>query len=160
MFGTNDLSQVPLAEYESKTRDVVQRCLDNGTVVILSTIPPRSGMLQTSRTFADIVRKIGHEMKLPVEDYFADILGRRPGDWDGAAEIFRSVLGDEYQVPTLISRDGIHPSHPSRYDGDYSVEGLRTSGYVLRNYVTLRAYAEVVRDVLGQVGESVNCRAR
>src|SRR4051794_32668459 len=46
MFGTNDLTAVPLDEYEKKTRAVVQRCLDNGTVVILSTIPPRSGMLE------------------------------------------------------------------------------------------------------------------
>ena len=46
MFGTNDLTAVPLDEYEKKTRAVVQKCLDNGTVVILSTIPPRSGLLE------------------------------------------------------------------------------------------------------------------
>src|SRR5262249_607208 len=58
MFGTNDLGQVPAKEYEEKTRTVVERCLENGTVVILSTIPPRSGRLEQSRQFADIVRKI------------------------------------------------------------------------------------------------------
>ena len=42
MFGTNDLNSVPLEEYEQKTREVIKKCLENGTVVILSTIPPRS----------------------------------------------------------------------------------------------------------------------
>src|SRR5262249_12635125 len=49
MFGTNDLGDVPLAEYETKTRAVVRRCLDQGTVVILSTIPLRSGQLDRCR---------------------------------------------------------------------------------------------------------------
>src|SRR5262245_50613184 len=52
MFGTNDLDQLELAEYERKTREVVDRCLSNGTIVILSTIPPRSGRLEKARAFA------------------------------------------------------------------------------------------------------------
>src|SRR6185503_4484532 len=55
MFGTNDLGQLGLKEYEEKTREVVRRCLDNGSVVILTTIPPRSGQLDKSRQFADAV---------------------------------------------------------------------------------------------------------
>ena len=43
MFGTNDLHALGLAEYRTKTAEVVQKCLDNGTIVILSTIPPRHG---------------------------------------------------------------------------------------------------------------------
>ena len=43
MFGTNDLHALGLAEYRKKTAEVVQKCLDNGTIVILSTIPPRHG---------------------------------------------------------------------------------------------------------------------
>lgn len=48
MFGTNDLTQLKLEEYDQKTRQVVDRCLKNGTVVILTTIPPRSGQTGTS----------------------------------------------------------------------------------------------------------------
>src|SRR5438128_895922 len=40
MFGTNDLGQLPAKEYEEKLRAVVERCLDNGTMPILTTIPP------------------------------------------------------------------------------------------------------------------------
>jgi GDSL-like lipase/acylhydrolase family protein len=148
MFGTNDLGQLELKEYEEKTREVVQRCLDNGTVVILSTIPPRSGMLDKSRQFTMALRKIAREMKVPLVDYFGEILKRRPTDWDGTLEQFKDAGNDVYNVPTLISRDGVHPSNPQKYSGDYSEEGLRSNGFVLRNYVTLMTYADVIRRVL------------
>jgi len=149
MFGTNDLGGVPLDEYDRKYREVVRKCLDNGTVVLLSTIPPRSGKLEQSRQFAEAVKKIGREMNLPVVDYFAEILKRRPNDWDGTLPQFKdSKDRDEYNVPTLISRDGVHPSSPKKYAGDYSEEGLKSNGYVLRNYLTLLGYADVIRQVL------------
>jgi hypothetical protein len=53
-----------------------------------------------------------------------------------------------YDVPTLISRDGVHPSNPRKYAGDYSPEGLRNNGYVLRSYLALMKYAEVIEKVL------------
>jgi hypothetical protein len=148
MFGTNDLNQVKIEEYEQKMRAVVKRCLDNGTVVILSTIPPRSGRLDQSRAFAEVVRKISAEMKVPVVDYFAECLKRRPDDWDGTMPRFKDAGPDVYQVPTLISGDGVHPSNPKKFAGDYSEEGLKSSGFVLRNYLTLRAYADVIEKVL------------
>src|SRR3954452_7948480 len=40
---TNDRNEVPLDEYEKKLRAVTRKCLDNGTVPILTTIPPRTG---------------------------------------------------------------------------------------------------------------------
>ena len=149
MFGTNDLGGVPLDEYDRKYRDVVRKCLDNGTVVILSTIPPRSGKLEQSRQFAEAVKKIGREMNVPVVDYFGEVLKRRPDDWDGSLPKFKDPNDrDEYNVATLISRDGVHPSNPKKYAGDYSDEGLRSNGYGLRNYVTLLGYADVIGQVL------------
>jgi lysophospholipase L1-like esterase len=148
MFGTNDLNQLKTDEYEQKTRDVVQRCLENGTVVILSTIPPRSGKLEQCRTFAEVVKKIGADMKVPVVDYFAECLKRRPDDWDGTMAKFKDDQKDAYQVPTLISKDGVHPSNPKKFSGDYSEEGLKSNGFVLRNYLTLLAHSEVIEKVL------------
>src|SRR5438477_8802451 len=81
MFGTNDLNQLKIEEYEAKTRGVVKRCLDNGSVVILSTIPPRSGKLEQCRQFAEVIQKIAAEMKLPLVDFFGECLKRRPEDW-------------------------------------------------------------------------------
>ena len=151
MFGTNDLNQLQIDEYERKTRAVVQRCLDNGTIVILSTIPPRSGQLEKCRQFNDVLRKIGRELKLPMLDFFQEALTRRPEDWDGSLARFRTAPGDEYQVPTLISRDGVHPSNPKQFVGDYSPEALRSNGYGLRTYLSLRAYAAVIVNVLKPV---------
>jgi hypothetical protein len=146
MFGTNDLNSVPMDVYARRMRQTVDACLGNGTIVILSTIPPRSGLLERSRQFADIARKVAMETKVPLCDYFAECLKRRPSDWDGAAETFKDYKG--YDVPTLIARDGVHPSFPKKYQGDYSDEGLKSSGYGLRSYVTLLAYDEVIREVL------------
>ena len=41
----------------------------------------------------------------------------------------------------------MRPSSPPKYAGDYSAEGLRSNGFVLRNHVTLRSYAAVIREV-------------
>src|SRR5262249_32373174 len=138
MFGTNDLHTLELDEYRTKLREVARRCLDNGTVVILSTIPPRHGFEEKAKRFAQAAREIARELRLPLIDYHAEIIKRRPDDWDGAIERFREHEG--YEVPTLISRDGVHPSFPKRYQNDYSEAGLRSSGYTLRNYLTLMKY--------------------
>jgi lysophospholipase L1-like esterase len=144
LFGSNDVGLMDTAEYEARTRSVVQRCLTNGTVVILTTMPPRSGRVEKSRQFAEAARRLARELKVPLVDYAAEILTRRPDDWDGSLPQFKGAPGDEYQVPTLIARDGVHPSNPKRWVSDYSDEGLRQNGYTLRNFLTLRAYAEVI----------------
>jgi hypothetical protein len=142
MFGTNDLHVLGLDEYRATLRDVVRRCLDNGTVVILATIPPRHGFVKQARAFAEAARDVAREMAVPLVDYHAEILKRRPHDWDGATEVFREYR--DYDVPTLLARDGIHPSAPKRFQDDYSDEALKRHGYGLRNYLVLMKYAEVL----------------
>jgi hypothetical protein len=148
MFGSNDVDQMEAGEYERTTREVVHRCLQNGTIVILTTAPPRSSRFEKSREFADCIRRIAADEKLPLIDYFHEILKRRPIDWDGSLPQFKSSPGDEYQVPTLIARDGVHPSNPSKWFNDLSEEGLKHNGYALRNALTLAAYAEVIKQEL------------
>ena len=87
------------------------------------------------------------ERKVPLIDYHAEILKRRPDDWDGSLPKFKDAAKDVYQVPTLISGDGVHPSNPKMFQ-DYSEESLRSNGYALRNYLTVIAYADVIRNVL------------
>lgn len=146
MFGTNDVGTMEVDAYRQKYRTVVQKCLDNGTVVILSTIPPRNGLEEKTKVFAAAVRGLAAEMKVPLIDFQAEILRRRPDDWNGASDTFRRYQG--YDVPTLLARDGVHPSNPAKHQDDYSDEGLRCSGYGLRSYLSLMKYAEVVRRVL------------
>lgn len=146
MFGTNDLDSLEVQEYETKTRQVVQKCLDNGTIVILNAAPPKHGRAEKAAVFAEAVRKLSRELKVPLVDYHAEILKRRPDDWDGALEKFSRY--QDYDVPTLISRDGVHPSNFQKYVGDYSPEGLRNNGFGLWSYLVLMRYAEVIREVL------------
>ena len=148
MFGTNDLNQIDAGEYETRTRSVVEKCLKNGTVVILTTIPPRVGAEKKSKEFAEAERKIARDLKLPLIDYQAEILKRRPDDWNGTLPQFKAdAAKDVYSVATLISGDGVHPSNPSKYQ-DYSEESLNKNGYELRTVLTVNAYAEVIRLVL------------
>jgi len=150
MFGTNDLNDLGEDEYREKLEAVVQRCLDHGTVVILTTIPPRHGFAEKAARFAEIVRTTAGKLKVPLIDYHAEILKRRPDDWDGALDQFQGY--ETYEVPTLIARDGIHPSNPQRLMGDFSAEALRTSGFGLRNYLTVLRYAEVIQTVFHHGG--------
>ena len=148
MFGTNDLGPLQVDEYEAKTREVVAKCLANGTVVILSTIPPKHGRDEKCKAFVEAVRRVARDMKVPLCDYYKAVMDRRPDDWSGRHEKFKDVPGGTYEVPTLISRDGTHPSNPKKWQGDYSAEGLKHNGFLLRNYVVLHAYADLVRKVL------------
>jgi hypothetical protein len=148
MFGTNDLSQVTAKEYDTSTRAVVEKCLKNGTVVILTTIPPRAGMEKKAAAFADVQRKIAADLKVPLIDYHAEIMKLRPDDWNGGLPQFKDdAAKDGYQVPTLIAADGVHPSNPSKFQ-DYSADSLKKNGYQLRSVLTLNAYADVIRNVL------------
>jgi len=150
MFGTNDLHSVPLAEHTAALRAVIRKCLDNGTVVILSTIPPRHRFVEKAADFAAAQHALAREMKVPLIDFHAEILKRRPDDWDGALDAFKAYSG--YDVPTLLARDGVHPSHPKKYRSDYSAEALRCCGFSLRNALSLMAYADVIDRVLPTAG--------
>ena len=149
MFGSNDVGAMEVQEYETKFQQVVERCLANGTIVLMTTMPPRSGRLEKARQFAEATRRIAQKEKLPLVDYFAEILKRRAEDWDGSLPQFKNLPGDEYQVPTLIARDGVHPSNPKQYANVYSEGALRENGFSLLNYLTVLAYAELIRTVIG-----------
>lgn len=147
MFGTNDLTRSDETTYDKQMRAVVGKCLKNGTVVILTTIPPRAGQEEKARAFAEVARKIAADHKLPLIDYRAEILKRRPDDWNGTLPQFKEFAKDVYQTPTLVSGDGVHPSFPAKH-ADYSADALKSNGYQLRSVLTLRAYADVIDRVL------------
>lgn len=114
---------------------------------LLTTMPPHSGRWEKSRQFAAIARQVARDEHVPLVDYFAAIFERRPDDWDAALPQFKNTPGDVYQAPTLISRDGVHPSNPRQFS-DYSDASLRCNGFALRNHLTLIACAEVIESAL------------
>jgi len=145
MFGSNDVNNVGADGYRAQMTALVDTCLANGTVVILSTIPPRNNFVEKAAEFAQVVRELAAEKRVPLIDFHAEIMARRPDDWNGALDKFAEWEG--YDVPTLIARDGVHPSHPEAYRSDYSEEALNCCGFSLRNYLALMAYADVLERV-------------
>ena len=129
MWGTNDChAGTPAGVYKENLRQVVQACVANGTIPIITTIPPRRGYTPgVTDTYSNAVRALALEEQIPLIEYNGEVHTRRPAmTWDG----------------TLISGDGVHPSNtaPAR---DFSETMLSTNGYTLRNWVTLHGAHEV-----------------
>jgi len=131
MIGTNDIrgNKVP-GNYESGLETVLTKCMAAGCVPILTTIPPMRGKAEGVAGANAIIKKLAARHKVPLIDYHAEIMKRRPNDWDG----------------TLVSKDGVHPSGGKT--NDYSEGNLKTSGYALRNFLTFMKFREVYFKVL------------
>jgi lysophospholipase L1-like esterase len=132
MVGTNDVrgNQVP-RDYGKNLAKIVDNCLDAHCIPMLTTIPPMRDHDKAVAGANEIIKKLAAERKIPLIDYHAAILERRPEHtWD----------------KTLISDDGVHPS--AGKTADYSEENLKSDGYALRNYVTFLMYREVYFRVL------------
>ncbi|MCY3021397.1 MAG: GDSL-type esterase/lipase family protein [Planctomycetota bacterium] len=140
MWGTNDTYLGPKPpKYTDNLRAIVQKCLDNGTIPILYTIPPKgdqAGNPQATKhveTFVEAARTVAEEKKVPLIDFYKEIMTRQPTDFA------KTLLGD-----------GLHPSYPPQYQNDFSEEGLKNSGYTLRNYLSLKKYHEVYQKALSK----------
>jgi hypothetical protein len=146
MFGTNDIGDIWPPQYTENMAASLRRMLADGTVPMLTSIPPAAREGHYEYWLA--ARSIAQGLKVPLIDYYAEILRRRPDDWNGRLPKFAAAgKKDEYAVPTLVSGDGTHPSNPKQFAGDWSEEALSNSGYGLRDYMTIRMYAEVIRKV-------------
>ena len=132
MVGTNDIrsGRVP-DDYAPGVEKIVDKCLAAHCIPMLTTIPPFRDRDEAVEEANKIIRKIAAEKQIPLIDYHAAIIKRRPGKtWD----------------KTLISNDGVHPS--AHKTNDYSEENLQNDGYALRNWVTFQKYREVYFHVL------------
>ena len=132
MIGTNDVrgNRVPKG-YEEGVTKLVDKCLAAHCIPLLTTIPPMKDHDEAVAEANKFIQRIAEERQLPLIDYYAAIIDRRPG---------RSWLG------TLISSDGVHPT--AGKTNVYSEENLSKDGYALRNWVTFLNYREVYFHVL------------
>lgn len=134
MVGTNDVrgNKVP-AGYGEGLAKIVDNCLAAKCIPLLTTIPPMRDHDRAVGEANAIIQKLAAERKIPLIDYHAAILERRPGQaWD----------------KTLISADGVHPS--AGKTNVYSAENLKNDGYALRNWVTFLKFREVYFYVLAE----------
>ncbi len=132
MIGTNDIAGGKVPEsYAANLDKLVTICLEAKCIPILNTIPPKRGQMEGVEAANKIIKEIADQRKLPLVDYYSEILARAPdGKWDG----------------TLISKDGVHPTGDTSQD--YSEENLKKSGYALRNWLNFSMYRQVYFKVL------------
>ncbi len=136
MLGTNDASaKRPAAQFRADMVRIVDALLPNGTIPILSTIPPHPGRTDLAKSYNEEIRRICGEKRIPMIDYGAEILKRRPDDWNG------TLLGKNDVHPTASQGGASAGSEPTE-------ENLRNSGYLLRGWLSVRKIAEVKRWVL------------
>lgn len=132
LLGTNDLKagRSP-AQYKADMTRIADVLIANGTIPILSTIPPVKGKDDAVKAYNGALAELAKEKKLPLIDFCGEILKRRPDDWLG----------------TLISGDGVHPSGDN-VGAEPTEENLKSSGQLLRGVLTVRKIAEVKAEVL------------
>jgi lysophospholipase L1-like esterase len=142
MIGTNDIAGGEVPEsYRDDLEQVVDKCLAAHCIAILNTIPPRRDHAEAVAKVNAMVRAVAQEKAVPLVDYHAEIIRRRPeGSWQG----------------TLISDDGVHPT--AGETNVYSAENLNNSGYALRNWLNFLAVREVYFRVL-HVPSAAPCEA-
>lgn len=153
MFGTNDIRRDTLERHTRHLRQLIERCLEQGVVVILTTIPPMDGHDDQVAEAVAAQRRLAAELNVPLIDFYAHVMNRRGEDWNGKLPQFDGF--ETWQAPTLIAQDGVHLSNPDRWRGDFSEAGLCRNGNTLRNYLTLLAVAEVIEVVFERQSPSV-----
>jgi lysophospholipase L1-like esterase len=136
MLGTNDASAGrPAAQYKASMLQIVDAILANGTIPILSTIPPHPKKEELAKSYNLAIQEICRERKIPMIDYGGEILKRRPADWNG----------------TLLAKDDVHPTAGvggAQAGSEPTEENLKNSGYLLRGWLSVRKIAEVKQCVL------------
>jgi hypothetical protein len=136
MLGTNDVNAGrTTAAYAADMSRIVDLILANGTIPILSTIPPVRGKDEPVKAYNAALTDLARQKKIPLIDFYGEILKRRPTDWMG----------------TLISDDGVHPTADHAgvsAASEPTEENLKNSGQLLRGVLSVRKIAEVKAKVL------------
>jgi len=138
LFGTNDVGSGPRPPiYTEMYAAVIDRILADGTIPIITTLPAHGrqvnnvGGLHLVLDLRRAAIAVAKQKKVPLIDFYTEIVKRQPKQW-------RKIL-----VP-----DGLHPSYPAKFRRDWSEEGLKNSGYDLRNYLTLLAWHDIHKKIL------------
>jgi len=143
MLGTNDASaNRPVAAFKADLEKAVGLILANHTIPVLSTIPPHIHKQALARQYNEAIVDIARRYKLPLIDFYGEILSRQPGmAWDG----------------TLLGKNDVHPSAKA---GDVTAsseptpENLSRVGYLLRGWLSVQKIKEVKAKAIDPVAAS------
>jgi len=137
MLGSNDVhAKRSVEDYLRDMEAIVQRLSANGTVVVLSTIPPVYFDDARAQQYNAALWGLAERHKLPIIDLYGEILARRPGTtWDG-------TLLNKGDVHPTATREGVTPT------SEPTPENLRESGYLLRGWLSVQKLREVKARVI------------
>lgn len=132
MLGTNDaLHARPVADYVKDVETAMDLLIRNGTVPILSTIPPLRQHDQLINEYVAALRALARRKHLPLLDLHAEM----------------SIRSGPAFVYSYLRDDGIHLTTTAS-SGPPSEENLKRSGYLLRCYLAVYKGLEVKERVL------------
>ena len=157
MLGTNDLGTRTAAQVKTNLGSIITAFEAQNIVVILSTIPPHydSTTDVTAAAYSDAIRALAQERSLPLIDFRAEILARRPGtSWNG------TLLGTNDVHPTAGVGGYNAASDPYANGGDPATHSTgaacANSGYLLRSWLTIQKMKEIKTRVIDTVAPPAN----
>ena len=132
LLGTNDLNAGQAPDIFAKNMEtIVTKLLANKTIPVLITVPPSKRDPNLVIKYNAALWQLGEKHKLPIIDYYGEIMARHPND----------------RLGTLISDDGVHPS-AGEPAGPATEENLSKSGYLLLGWATLNRLVLIKKEVL------------
>src|SRR5262249_28639260 len=131
MIGTNDVTAGrTVAAYRADLERAVDLMLGQGTVCILSTLPPHPGQPALAKSYNDAIRAVARARELPLVDYEREILQGGPDDWN-------APLRQKNAVPPPAEEGGPNAAW------EPTPETLPNSGYLLRGWLSVKKMGEV-----------------
>lgn len=130
MLGTNDgLGKIAPADAAKNLEEIIKLLIANGTIPVLSTIPPCAKF--DAESFNAPYRKLAEKYKIPMIDLYKDMM---------------VLAGDKWKAQ-MLSGDGVHLSH--KLSGDKPTkQNLANCGYLLRCYSAVQKLKEIRTKVL------------
>ncbi|NRA40552.1 MAG: SGNH/GDSL hydrolase family protein [Planctomycetes bacterium] len=130
MLGTNDGNgKVPAQKAADNIETLVKMLLENGTIPVLSTIPPCVKF--DAEAYNALYRGIAKKHSIPMIDLYKDMM---------------ALAGDNWKTQ-MLSSDGIHLSH--KLSGAAPTKSnLANCGYLLRCWMAVQKLKEVRAGVI------------
>ncbi len=129
MIGTNDAPAYPADQYGERLRQIVELCIQNNVVPILSTLPPRAQYNDNIIAYNGVIAAMASSYGVPLTDLYSALVS----------------LPDHGYGP-----DGIHLSVPpggAAATVDFTAENLQY-GTTMRNLTALQILDSVWKNVL------------
>ena len=139
LLGSNDARGRNPDDVVKDMNTIVETVLNNGTIPVLTTLPPAANEKMHGRVKEINQRYLGlaAARRIPIIDLYGEFLSRGPaGTWKD----------------TLVGPDGVHLTYELA-SGPPTEENLKNCGYLLRCYVTVQKLKQIKEKVVDKAGK-------